>query len=99
MANSQRDNLRLSKNSLKLYFFPEISCDEKNISSVPENEKKFVRGVTGKEIAVFPPAEDSNEPRSDEHEFQASFNKGLDRGRNEGLASHREKLLTWQRWP
>ncbi len=92
MADSQKNNLQQSKNSCELYLFPEISCDTKKASSVSGNSEMFTQGAARNEKAPSPPVEDSHAPKMDEQAIQAAFNEGVDKGRNEVIASHREKV-------
>ena len=73
-------------------FFQRSPATLKSVSNVSGNLGNFSQGATKKEKPPLPPAEDSNEPKLDEQAIQAAFNEGLDKGRNEVIAAHREKV-------
>ena len=92
LANSPKDNPLFSADSCALYYFPEIPCGMKKGSATASTQRHFVSGTLNQNEDNSSPHADLQDSDQSRGLIEEAFNKGMDQGRAETIATQQENV-------
>jgi flagellar assembly protein FliH len=92
LANSPKDNPMPSANSCALYYFPEIPSSQDKGCASPSTHGQFVSGALDRSDDRSPMGAEAKDQQKIQQLTEEAFNKGVEQGRAETIATQQEKV-------